>query len=636
LISIDNFLRCGYTFSSDEYELETRYVITMTSFSIIGIFLILVTLAHYIVGNYDNAIVFALATFLVAISIYLARKVGKNNYKKLVYVMTIFFLTLIVYTYHLNSDIYPITAWIIIQILVSFLVLDSILGMLIAIMFAIGIVIMNYTLGYNSLEFIIFKVTPVIIALLIIAMIEKKFLKIILLLEESNKTLEERVQARTQEIEEEKKKLAYQAHYDFLTELPNRNKFYYEIQQWIKEDITHRLKFALMFIDLDRFKRVNDSLGHDAGDYVLKVISQRIQDNIPKKAFFARISGDEFTILYPYEEDLAEVRKIVKKLISIIEEPMVYQKHTLYISASVGISCYPENSAHSDELIKFSDTTMFEAKKVGKGTYKFYNKDMTRHINEVVSMDSDIHTAFKEETFLIYYQPQIDTRTNKISGMEALVRWNHPRLGFLHPDTFIPYAEETGVIIDLDHFVLERGMRQIVTWKEKGLNIPRISFNFSTKHLQKKGFVTFIKTLLEETGCKGSWIELEITESHIMENMDEAIEILQALKDLEITIVIDDFGTGYSSLTYLKRLPANKVKIDKSFIEKIPNNSVDMTITTAIINIGNSLGLQIIAEGVETSLQEKHLTKLGCHYIQGYLHYKAMPIEEIEKILQDN
>jgi len=634
LMKLENFLRCGYTFTPDEYELETRYIITTASLAIISIYLTIVALSYFILGIYTNAIVHAIAVFLVLISIYFARKVGKSNYTTLVYVMTVFFLILIAYAYNLDPDIYPISGWIIIQILTSFLVLDIKLGILITIGFSIGIIIMNSLLGYNSLEFIIFKVSPVMIALLLVSMIERKFLRTILMLEESNKTLEERVIERTLDIEREKKKLAYQAHYDFLTGIPNRSKFYSEIEEWIKEDTTHTLNFSLMFIDLDRFKRVNDSLGHDAGDNVLKVISKRIQNNIPSKAFFSRISGDEFTILFPYEENLDEVSAVAKQLIENIEKPIIVKNHTLYISASIGISCYPKNSLYYADLIKYADTTMFEAKKVGKGTYKFYDKEMTHRIEEVVLMDSDIHIAFVSDTFLLYYQPQIDTRTNTMIGLEALVRWNHPKLGFILPDTFIPYAEETGVIIDLDYFILKKGMKQVSTWKEKGLKIPRVAFNFSTKLLQQKEFVSSIKSLLEETKCKGEWIELEITENHILENIDEAISVLKDLKDLGIAIVIDDFGTGYSSLTYLKRLPADKVKIDKSFMEKIPDNFVDMTITNAIIHIGNSLGLKVVSEGVETKLQEKYLSKQGCHYVQGFLYSEAVSQREIEYVLQ--
>ena len=632
-MTLNNILRCGYTFSENEYELETRYVITTLFMLVISAVLLVVSCLYYLTSNIDSAYLHLFAFFITIILIYIARLIGKDNYSNLVYVASLIYALVIMFAYYLKPEYYPVSTWITIQILASFLILNISLGILISISFVVYIFMMNEILGYSSVQYILMKITTVMLGMILIYFIERKFSKTILLLEETNNSLEKKITQRTKDIEEEKGKLDYQAHYDFLTDIPNRNKFYSEIQQWIKNDIDNSLQFSLLFIDLDRFKRVNDSLGHDAGDNVLKVIARRIQNIIPNEAFFSRISGDEFTLLLAHGDDISKVEKMAKTLIEEIEVPIILKNHTLYLSASIGVSCYPKNTVYYADLIKYADTTMFEAKKVASGTYKFYNKEMTHRIKEVMLIDSEIHAAFELDTLLIYYQPQIDTRTNAIVGLEALVRWNHPALGFICPDAFIPYAEETGVIIALDYFILKKGMKQIVTWKDEGLNIPRISFNFSTKHLQQKGFVEFIEALLEETACKGTWIELEITESHIMENIDEAISILQALKDLDITIAIDDFGTGYSSLTYLKRLPADKLKIDKSFIEKIPNNSVDMTITNAIIHIGNSLGLKVVAEGVETSLQEIYLAKQGCHYIQGYIYYEPMSKEDIENVL---
>ena len=631
-MQLNHFLRCGYTFTPEEYELETRYVLTTAALSIISLFLVLVTLLYFAMGDYKNTLVHSIAVFLTLFSLYLARKVGKNNYRELVYVMTLFFLLLIMYAYYLTPKIHPVSAWILIQILASFLVLDIRLGILITIAFSTYIVMMNSILGYNSLEYIVLKITPILIGVGLIGMIEKKFMGTISLLETTNKHLEEKVLERTKDIEKEKDKLDYQAHYDFLTNIPNRNKFYSTIQQWIKEDKDNTLKFALLFIDLDRFKRVNDSLGHDAGDSVLKVITKRIQGTIPKEAFLSRISGDEFTLLFVYEDNISTVREMAQKLLKVIELPMIVHHHTLYISASIGISCYPQDSVHYADLIKYADTTMFESKKVSKGKYQFYTEEMTHRIKEVMFIDSGIHAALELDTLHLYYQPQVDIPNNKIVGIEALVRWEHPTLGFLSPEAFIPYAEETGVIMSLDYFLLKKGMKQIVAWREKGLAMPRISFNLSAKHLHHKGFVESVDTLLKETSCQGAWIELEITESHILDNIDEAIYILEGLKQLDITIAIDDFGMGYSSLTYLKRLPADKLKIDKSFIAQIPSNAIDTTITDAIIHIGNSLGFTVIAEGVETIIQQEHLIQQGCKIVQGYLHYQPMSKEKIEKL----
>jgi EAL domain-containing protein (putative c-di-GMP-specific phosphodiesterase class I) len=274
---------------------------------------------------------------------------------------------------------------------------------------------------------------------------------------------------------------------------------------------------------------------------------------------------------------------------------------------------------------------MFEAKIAGRGTFKFYDEEMTHRVEKMVLMETEIYDAIDRNEFMLSFQPQVDMRTNAISGMEVLVRWLHPKFGMFLPNDFIPLAEDTGAIIALDYYILRKGMEQIVAWKQKGYDMPRVSFNFSTKHLHQKGFVPFIEELLEQTGCKGEWIELEITESHIVSNIEESIVILNRLKSLGITISIDDFGTGYSSLTYLKRLPADKLKIDKSFIEKISENEVDMTITKAIIEIANSMGLTVIAEGVETEAQKEYLVANECYHVQGHYYYESMLVDEIEK-----
>jgi EAL domain-containing protein (putative c-di-GMP-specific phosphodiesterase class I) len=276
---------------------------------------------------------------------------------------------------------------------------------------------------------------------------------------------------------------------------------------------------------------------------------------------------------------------------------------------------------------------MFEAKKSGRGTYRFYAEEMSDKLEERVQMEREMHQAIHDDAFVLYYQPQIDMRTADIIGIEVLIRWDHEKLGIVKADKFIPLAEDTGVIIALDHYIIKKGMEQVVRWKKSGLELPRVSFNFSTKHLQQKDFVDVIAALLKETGCKGEWIELEITESHIASSIDMAVIVLGALKSLGIGIAIDDFGTGYSSLTYLKHLPADKLKIDKSFIENLRQDSVDMTITQAIINIGNSLSFMVIAEGVETEAQRIYLISHQCYHTQGHLYYEAMPADDMEKLL---
>lgn len=630
-MNLHNILRSGYTFTPDEYELETRYVMTNAVLLLLAMILLPISYLYYITDGTQNAIVHFVAVPLSLFSIYLARIVGKGNYIRLVYAMSFFFSCIIFYGYYVTPDFYPVSAWIILQIIASFLVLDVYVSIMIATFYILYILIMNsYILEYHSFQYVILQITPVALGVLLVYLFEKKFRRTILLLEESNVLLDQRVQERTVQLEEEKKALDYQAHYHDLTDLPNRVKFYKEIERWITKAEQEKSKFALFFIDLDRFKKVNDSLGHDIGDKVIQVVALRIAKVVGNENFFAHISGDEFILLQGHDTNIELVKEMAKRVIDAIEEPIVMEENTMYISASVGISCYPEDSVYYADLIKYADTTMFEVKKAGGGSYKFYAAEMSDRVEGNVHMEMEMHQALHSDEYILYYQPQVDMRTEKITGIEVLVRWEHPKLGLILPADFIPLAEDTGVIIALDYYILKKGMAQIVLWKNKGLALPRISFNFSTKHLQQRDFVDVIYKLLKETGCKGEWIELEITESHIVSNIEVAVKVLNALRALGIGIAIDDFGTGYSSLTYLKRLPADKLKIDKSFIENIPRDYVDMTITEAVINIGNSLGFTVIAEGLETEEQKEYLLSRKCYHAQGYLYYQAMQGEALE------
>jgi len=630
-MSLYNILRCGHTFSSDEYELEIKYIMT-SSFLIVTIFfLIIVTTVFFMIGDEVSTYLHAIGIMLSMSYLILARWVKKENYLLLSHLMISMFTALILYSYYLLGNIYPISAWIVILILASFLVQTFLSAIIVIAVYFLFLLYLNMPFNNDTFSYIILYSVPVFIGLLLVFILEKKFVSTILLLKNSNINLEHKVAERTAQLKKEKESLAYQAHHDDLTGLASRHRFYNELQAWIDDADKEDKNFFLLFIDLDRFKRVNDSLGHAIGDMVLKIVAKRIQNHMDRHAFLSRLSGDEFTLLLNDAYQLFDVENIAQSLIETIEEPMTVEDNVLYISASIGISQYPEDAMGYADLIKFADTSMFEAKKVGRGTYQFYNKEMTRKVKEIVLMETELHAAMKKHEFRLHYQPQIDSRDESLCGVELLIRWEHPTLGLLTPDKFIPLAEETGIIIALDYYILKCGMQQVSQWKKEGFELPRISFNFSTKYLLQENFIKDIRQLLFETGCQGEWIELEITESHIMANIDASIIVLDALHDLGIKIAIDDFGTGYSSLTYLKRLPADKLKIDKSFIEKISENTVDMTITKAIIEIGNSMGLTVLAEGVETQVQLDYLTEHHCYQIQGYIYHKALSKTEIEK-----
>jgi EAL domain-containing protein (putative c-di-GMP-specific phosphodiesterase class I) len=306
----------------------------------------------------------------------------------------------------------------------------------------------------------------------------------------------------------------------------------------------------------------------------------------------------------------------------------------MFVSCSIGISLYPDDTVSFQDFIKYADTAMYKAKERGRDNYQFYSTDMTEHAFEKILMETSMRFALEKEEFVVHYQPQVDAVTEKIIGVEALVRWDHETMGLVSPGTFIPLAEESGLIIALDQWVMKTGMTQIKAWYDKGYAPGRLSLNLSTKQLQQHDFLSTIECMLEETGCKAEWIELEVTESNIMHNILEAINTLNQLRNLGIHIAIDDFGTGYSSLSYLKRLPVNKLKIDRSFIIDIPGNKEDAAITNAIIAIADSLNLTVIAEGVESKKQKEYLLENGCRYIQGYLYYRPMAADKMEAILQ--
>jgi len=433
---------------------------------------------------------------------------------------------------------------------------------------------------------------------------------------------------------QEKEKLAYQAHHDSLTGLPNRILFNDRLTIALQNAKRSKTKIALLFIDLDHFKEINDSLGHDVGDKILKTVTKRLQETLRNKDTLARLGGDEFTIIL---EDLIEVQDasiISSKILEILSEVIEIDENRLYVSSSIGISIYPDDGHSTQNLLKFADSAMYKAKDEGRNNYQYYNAKMTEIAFERVVMEASLREALKKEEFVVYYQPQVDGLTDKLIGMEALVRWNHPTMGLVSPAKFISLAETTGLIIELDRFVMRTAMTQLAQWYKRGYKPGVLALNLAIKQLQQKDFTKMIHSLLESTGCKPEWVELEVTESQIMRDPEQAISQLQYISDLGIKLAVDDFGTGYSSLAYLKRLPIDKLKIDQAFIQNIPDDEEDVAIARAVIALASSLNLNIIAEGVETQKQKDFIVNNGCRNIQGYFYSKPIPAEDIEKILK--
>lgn len=416
-------------------------------------------------------------------------------------------------------------------------------------------------------------------------------------------------------LEKQKELLSYQANYDDLTKLPNRSFF----NEALKESIKRYPKLAILFIDLDNFKEINDILGHSTGDKILIQTAQRLKNISTESNFLSRLSGDEFCIIINDEDDQAQIEKALHECINVMKKTFFIDNNVLHTTMSIGVAIYPKDGKDTNTLLKHADTAMYEAKKDGKNKYAFYNTTMTEKALEKRKIETELHKAFRNNQLELYYQPQINTATNRLSGMEALVRWEHPTLGFIYPNHFMEYAETSGMVIELDRIVIKKAIKQFYEWKSDGLSPKRISINISVKQIEEKDFLKFVKGTLTDYPFEEGDIEFEVTETHIMNDPEFSIKTLAQINKLGITISIDDFGTGYSSLSYLKKLPITKLKIDKSFIDGLPNDNEDIAITKTIINLANNLNLNVIAEGVETNAQKEFLMEHNCHVMQGYI-----------------
>lgn len=428
--------------------------------------------------------------------------------------------------------------------------------------------------------------------------------------------------------------LNHRATYDELTGIPNRTLFLDRLTHSIEKAKRDDNKLAVLFIDLDHFKEINDSLRHDVGDIVLIEVSKRLNSTLRKSDTLARLGGDEFTIIIESIKDIEVVVEISNKIISQMREPIFHLNQSLYVTTSIGISIYPDDGDDVKTLQRNADSAMYKAKAEGRDNYKYYNQAMTQSAFEHIFYESQLRNSLKTDELVVYYQPQIDLLTNRIIGMEALVRWKHPTLGLIMPSKFVPIAESTGLIVQVGEIVLNSSLKQIVKCKEMFSFHGRVSVNLSTKQLEQDDIITTITQALAINKCKPQWLELEVTEGYIMKNPNKAIETLERIRNLGITISIDDFGTGYSSLSYLKKLPIHTLKIDKSFVDDCHKDPDDQAIIKTIIALAQQMNLSVIAEGVEFKEQQDFLVHAGCTNIQGYIFSKPVPDEEFTLFLK--
>jgi diguanylate cyclase (GGDEF)-like protein len=428
----------------------------------------------------------------------------------------------------------------------------------------------------------------------------------------------------------------FMAMHDSLTELPNRVMFNERLARAIPQARRHGRTLAVLFVDLDKFKQINDTLGHEAGDFVLREAAQRLLDNLRAGDTVARFGGDEFVVLLEEVADPVYVGSVTQKLIAALAAPFVIGGRDYHVTASIGVSSYPEDGKDAETLLKNADVAMYRAKESGRNAFEFYSAQISAGSLERLSLESGLRRALEHDELALYYQPQIEACTGRIVGMEALVRWEHPEMGLLAPARFIRLAEETGLIVPLGEWVLQTACRAHREWQAMRLPLARVAVNLSPRQFLHAGLLRDTLRVLEETGCNSKYIELEITESMVMHDPTGAVALIRQMKDAGVRIAMDDFGTGYSSLGYLKRFPIDSLKIDRSFIADVPNDGGNVAITQAIIAMARTLRLTVIAEGVETPAQFNFLRSRGCDEVQGYYFSPPVPFHEATVLLQQS
>lgn len=437
-----------------------------------------------------------------------------------------------------------------------------------------------------------------------------------------------------EQIEAAKVALDYLAHHDVLTDLPNRILLQDRINQSIELARRAGSQLAIMFLDLDRFKHINDSLGHAVGDQLLQAVAHRLIACVRQSDTISRQGGDEFIVLLPSIEHAADAALTAQKILLSLALPYDVDGHVLHVSVSVGVSIYPDDGLDVGSLIKSADTAMYCAKESGRNNFRFFEADMNARAVQRHSVEVNLRLALERQEFVLHYQPKVDLRLGTVVGVEALIRWQHPELGLLLPGQFVAIAEDCGLILPIGRWVLREACRQARIWREEGLAPITIAVNTSALEFRAKDFIDNIRTTLSDTGMVPRFLELELTESVLMRDATSTDTVLHALADMGIKLAVDDFGTGYSSLSYLRRFPVDTLKIDQSFVKHINSNTDDATIVSAVINMGKSLKKRVIAEGVETPDQYAFLIAQECDEGQGYFFGRPMTAVDLGSLLR--
>ncbi len=429
--------------------------------------------------------------------------------------------------------------------------------------------------------------------------------------------------------------IRHMAYYDALTDLPNRALFREQLKSALALAERHREMIGVLFLDLDRVKVINDSLGHDMGDRLLKGVADRLKACLRATDVVARLGGDEFMLLLTGIKNIKEILALTEKILEAVRPAFHFDEHELFTTASIGISIYPNDGQDPESLLKNADTAMYRAKRTGRNNYQVFDQTMKTEVFQQLALDNGLRRALERNEFVVHYQPQIDIETGQIVGMEALVRWDHPELGLLPPSSFIQWAEDSGLIIPIGERVLQMACKQSREWQDNGYQAMKVGVNVSGKQLRQSNMIETVRRVLKETGLPPVYLDLELTESVLMDLYGQAMNIPHELKAMGVGFSIDDFGTGYSSLNYLKRLPVTTLKMDQSFVRDLTSDSNDTAIANAVIGLGHGLKLNVLAEGVETEGQLNQLRDLKCDQVQGFLFSEPLPAPIFESLLKE-
>lgn len=423
------------------------------------------------------------------------------------------------------------------------------------------------------------------------------------------------------------------AHYDHLTGLANRGLFYERLNCAVARCNRNDMALALMFLDLDHFKEINDTLGHEYGDSILRTVASRLKKCIREIDTGVRLGGDEFAVLLEQITSVEDVAAVANRILELLAKPVLINHHQLCVTGSIGITIYPWDSANPQELLTHADAAMYRAKAQGGNNFQFYTAGMKTAGLDRSTLEVELRRALNKEEFLLFYQPQVDAQTMEVVGMEALLRWRHPYQGLISPNHFIPQAEENGMILPIGEWVLRTASKQAKFWQKQGFPTPSVSVNLSARQIHQGYLPSLIQDILDRTRLEPQNLKLELTETFLIHETEDTIQTLRELKDLGVQLFIDDFGAGYASLRYLKSFPLDGIKLDQSLIRHLPENQNDAAIVDAIINLGKAMGLQVIAEGVEAEKQVDFLAQHGCDAIQGFWVAPPLPANESSQIM---